>query len=275
VGPAGDPTRPQIGPPPPRRRRRGSEAGGPVRRRHASANRPTLHPGTGSEAAGPIRRHHPSANRPTPSTQAPARLGGRWAHPATPPVRKQAHPLHAGAGAARRPAGPSGDPTRPQTGPPPTQTPARLGGRWAHPATTRVRKQAHPLHPGTDSEAAGPVRRHHPSANRPTLHPGARSRARAPHAPAPTHPRRAPRRMRTPFASGVPRCYAPALRQPSSRATSGARSGGTTCEPRRSATRRGESGHPACSAVIRREPVSSPRRPLDEDQDPPCRTRIP
>jgi len=54
-------------------------------------------------------------------------------------------------------------------------------------------------------------------------------------------------------------------RQPSSHATSGVWSGGTTCGSRRFAVHRGESGLLARSAVIRREPVSSPRRPLDED----------
>jgi rare lipoprotein A len=54
-------------------------------------------------------------------------------------------------------------------------------------------------------------------------------------------------------------------RQPSSHAISGVWSGGTTCGARRFAIHRGESGLLACSAVIRREPVSSPRRPLDED----------
>ena len=55
-------------------------------------------------------------------------------------------------------------------------------------------------------------------------------------------------------------------RQPSPGPTSRARSGGTTCGRVPGHVHRGESGHPARSAVIRREPVSSPRRPLDEDR---------
>jgi rare lipoprotein A len=55
-------------------------------------------------------------------------------------------------------------------------------------------------------------------------------------------------------------------RQPSSHATSGAAERGNHLwNAAACAVHRGESGLLACSAVIRREPVSSPRRPLDED----------
>jgi rare lipoprotein A len=54
-------------------------------------------------------------------------------------------------------------------------------------------------------------------------------------------------------------------RQPSSHATSERVERGNHLWSAAFAVHRGESGLLACSAVIRREPVSSPRRPLDED----------